>query len=128
MAAAAHFDSVRERLGEGPSSLRARFAVCGVCDWVALSQVQLLEYVDRLKDLAAISDSARAFDAKAVDELLLNTPRIVQEAILEESRHCGRTHVKYPGSLRVPWSGCFDQESLGHARDESASHETLSSR
>ena len=99
-----------------------------MCDWVALWQVQILEYVERLKDLAAISSSARAFDAEAVNELLLNTPRIVQEAILEESRHCGRTHVKYPGSLRVPRSGCFDQESLGHARDESASHETLPSR
>ena len=67
-----------------------------MCDCVALSQVQLLEYVERLKDLAAISPSALAFDEKSVNELLLNTPRIVQEALLEEARHCGLTHVKYP--------------------------------
>ena len=67
-----------------------------MCDCVALSPVQLLEYVERLKDLAAISPSALAFDEKSVNELLLNTPRIVQEALIEEARHCGRTHVKYP--------------------------------
>ena len=59
MAAAAHFAGVRERLGE-PSSLRVRLGVGCVCDWVALWQVQIVEYIERLKDLAAISCSARA--------------------------------------------------------------------
>ena len=39
---------------------RPRFGVGCVCDWVALWQVQIVEYIERLKDLAAISCSARA--------------------------------------------------------------------
>ena len=72
--------------------------VC-VCVWVALLQEQLVEYVARLKDLAAASGEHRTFDVRAVGKLMLDTPRIVQQAILEESHHCGHSHAKYPGSL-----------------------------
>ena len=123
--AAAHLEGVRERLGPSHSALQVRFGVGSVCVWVALPQEQLVEYVDRLKALAATSGEHRAFDVWAVEELMLKTPRIVQQAILEESRHCGHSYVKYPGSLRVPCSGCFDQESLGAALEESASHESM---
>ena len=68
-------------------------------DCVALSQVQLVEYIERLKDLAAVSSSARAFDDKVVTQLLLHTSRIVQEAIVVEAWHCGRISVEYPASL-----------------------------
>ena len=67
--------------------------------WVALLQEQLVEYVARLKELAAASGEHRTFDVRAVEKLMLDTPRIVQQAILEESHHCGHSHAKYPGSL-----------------------------
>ena len=67
--------------------------------WVALLQDQLVEYVARLKELAAASGEHRTFDVRAVEKLMLDTPRIVQQAILEEFHHYGHSHAKYPGSL-----------------------------
>ena len=94
--AAAHLEGVRARLGPSSSVLQARPSVFF---WVALLQEQLVEYVARLKDLAAASGEHRTFDVRAVEKLMLDTPRIVQKAILQESHHCGHSHAKYPGSL-----------------------------
>lgn len=92
--------------------------------WAALLQVELHEYVARMKDFAATSDDPQmAFDEIAVSELTLGASRIVQQAILEHAHHCGRIGARCPASLRVTRSACFEQESLGAALDESASHE-----
>jgi len=100
--AASHLEGVRARLGPSSSVLQAlsKLAVCVcVCVWVALPQEQLVEYVARLKELAAASGEHRVFDVRSVEKLMLESPRIVQQAILEEARHCGHSHLKYPGSL-----------------------------
>ena len=81
--AAAHLEGVRARLGPSSSVLQARLKVALVFFWVALLQEQLVEYVARLKDLAAASGEHRTFDNRAVEKLMLDTPRIVQQAILE---------------------------------------------
>ena len=65
-----------------------------------LPQEQLVEYVRSLKARAAVDDDddRRGFDREVVDELMLKTPRIVQQAILEEVHHAGHSNARCSGS------------------------------
>ena len=85
----------------------------------------LAEYVTKLVEKAAVNGASRCFDEEVIDELIFETPRPVQEAVLWNARHCGRRHVWYPDSILVPRSAGFAQESLGDAAVESSSYEGL---
>ena len=51
---------------------------------MALSQVELLEYVDRGIVRSAVDGDARGFDKDVLDNLVLHTPPVVWEALLKE--------------------------------------------
>ena len=58
-----------------------------------LWQVALYDYVLSLKDVAASDPSQKALD-RPVLRRLMTSPRVVQEAVLLESKHVGRNGVE----------------------------------
>ena len=58
-----------------------------------LWQVALRDYVASLEDVAASDPSQRALDGPVVRRLMM-APRVVQEAVLLESKHVGRVGVE----------------------------------
>ena len=103
--AAAHREGIIEDLGGRCSDLQARSS--DDCVLLALSRVRLVGYVRDLRAFGAASQKPRAFDDQVVEELMLRTPPVVQEAILDVAHHAGRGSVEYPVSLRVLCSARF---------------------
>ena len=93
----AHLAGIRERLGPNATAFQARVTAGAL--FFLFWQVQLVDHVERLRDMAAVDPLCAPFDAKVCCSLLVEAPRIVQEAILTDARHSGRVHVGFPGSV-----------------------------
>ena len=93
----AHLAGIRERLGPNATAFQARVTAGAL--FFLFWQVQLVDYVERLRDMAAVDPHCVPLDPKVCYYLLVEAPRIVQEAILLDARHSGRVHVGFPGSV-----------------------------
>ena len=89
--ASAHFEHLRGLLGEDASPHQVRSQTRSVLG--VLWQVALLDYVASLKDVAASDPSQKALDRPVVRRLM-TSPRVVQQAVLLESKHVGRMGVE----------------------------------
>ena len=91
--ASAHFEHIRQRLGEGASAHQVRFVSRSV--FGLFWQVALHDYVESFRDIAAVDRTGRIrpLDHIVVRELT-TAPRVVQEAVMLQSKHAGHLGVE----------------------------------